>query len=241
MHRAPTFFSFVPRLPALLLAGVALSASIAATAQPGALPQDETARAAALQERKVHRDAERAEIERERHAMAQRKPSQEAVCYQRFAVEDCLAKLRAADREEEKKLRARELRINEEERREKSAERLRSIEQKVNEPRTPSPMQATPRQPLTPPQQPAKRTPADVAHDRATLDAQAQQRARSQAEYQQTHGQQSADKVQTDAERRAQAQADAKVRELEAAQRRARRDQAVSERKGAPLPVPGQP
>jgi len=242
MHRAPHLLS---RLPAWLLAGAVLATGAAAWAQPGELPQDETARAAALQVRKERREAERLAITHERNAMAERRKPQEAACYQRFAVEDCLAQLRAIDREAETQLRARELRLNEEERREKSSERLRSIEQKMNEPRTPPPMQATPRQPVTQPQSPGgkapQRTPADVERGRATLETDAQRRARTQAEYQQSHERQTAEKVQAEAARRAQAQADAQARALDAAKRRERRDQAVSERKGAPLPVPGTP
>ena len=133
-------------LPHLLAAVVAVSAT-AALAQPAPvapLPEEDAARAAALQHRKEQRDAERHDIEQQRRALAERQKPLEAACYQKFAVEDCLSKLRSQAREQEKPLRERELRLNDAERREKTEERLRSIDQKMKEPRQQPAIQATP-------------------------------------------------------------------------------------------------
>ena len=101
---------------------------------------------------------------------------------------------------------------------------------------------AKPRLPWTLPAKPApKRTPEDVAHDRATMDAQAQQRAQTQSQRAQSQQRQQAEHVQAEAERRSKAQEAAKQTREEAAKAKARRDKAVADRKGAPLPVPGAP
>ena len=59
------------------------------------------------------------EQRQQRRALAERQKPLEAACYQKFAVEDCLSKLRSQAREQEKPLRERELRLNDAERREK--------------------------------------------------------------------------------------------------------------------------
>ena len=78
----------------------------------------------------AHRKAERDRIAREREALTARRQQEEAVCYQRFAVEDCLRGVRAKARETHDRLRAQEIELNDAERREKAAERLRAIEDK---------------------------------------------------------------------------------------------------------------
>ena len=77
----------------------------------------------------AHRKAERDRIARERDALTARRQQEEAVCYQRFAVEDCLRGVRAKARETHDRLRAQEIELNDAERREKAAERLRAIEE----------------------------------------------------------------------------------------------------------------
>ena len=60
----------------------------------GTAPSDDQRMATA-----VHREAERARIQRERGALEAARPGQEAACYQRFAVADCLRGVRARARE----------------------------------------------------------------------------------------------------------------------------------------------
>ena len=82
----------------------------------------------------AHRKTERDRIAREREALTARRQQEEAVCYQRFAVEDCLRGVRAKARETHDRLRAQEIELNDAERREKAAERLRAIEGMVPHP-----------------------------------------------------------------------------------------------------------
>ncbi|WP_370682461.1 hypothetical protein [Comamonas sp. GB3 AK4-5] len=231
------FFALSHLLPACL----ALAAA-SALAQPAAapLPEEPQARAAALEARQAQRDAERRSISARRQVQAAQQHKEETACYRRFAVENCLAKVREQARTEESALHQRELELNDAERREKSSERLHSIEQKQNEPRKPQPMQGASRQPLSTPQQPAKRTQDDVLQDKAASEAQAQQRAQQQQSHVEGKQRQAAERVQSEAERRAVAQEKAAERAADSAKRHERRDKAVSERKGAPLPMPEQ-
>lgn len=230
-------FAFSPLVTAFLALSV-----MGAQAQPaaGPLPAEPQARAAALQERQALRDAERRSLESKRQAQAAELQKKEQACYRKFAVESCLTDAREQARAAESELRERELQLNDAERREKSAGRLHSIEQKLNEPRKPQPMQGASRQPLSEPQPPTKRTPDDVVQDRALNAAQAQQRAQEQRERVDSKQRQAAERSQSEAERRAEAQRQAAERAAESAKRRERRDEAVAGRKGAPLPVPDQ-
>lgn len=79
-----------------------------------------------------HRTAERTRIQHERAALAARRQHDESDCYNRFAVEDCLRKVRTQVREVEGRLRTQEVELNDSERREKAADRLRAIEEKQN-------------------------------------------------------------------------------------------------------------
>jgi len=78
----------------------------------------------------AHRKVERDRIKMEREALMARRQQDEAVCFQRFAVEDCLRGVRAKARESHDRLRAQEIELNDAERREKAVERLRAIEDK---------------------------------------------------------------------------------------------------------------
>lgn len=87
---------------------------------------DDGAKAAAVMERR----AEQERIHHEREVLSAVRQKEEAVCYQRFAVEDCLRGVRAKARDSEDRLRAQEVRLNDAERKEKAAERLNAIEEK---------------------------------------------------------------------------------------------------------------
>lgn len=78
----------------------------------------------------AHRKAEHERIRHEREAVKAQRTKDEAVCYQRFAVEDCLKGVRAQVRDAETRLRLQEIDLNDAERKEKAAERLKSIEEK---------------------------------------------------------------------------------------------------------------
>ncbi|MBU0746078.1 MAG: hypothetical protein KKB08_13940 [Gammaproteobacteria bacterium] len=77
------------------------------------------------------RKAEHERIQNERTAINAKRQHEEAACYQRFSVEDCLRGVRAKVRDAETRLRAQEIELNDAERKEKAAERLRSIEEKT--------------------------------------------------------------------------------------------------------------
>ena len=66
----------------------------AAKAEAAATPDSATDDAAA-----AHRKAERERIQRERNAVQAQRHAQEAACYRRFAVEDCLRGVRASSRD----------------------------------------------------------------------------------------------------------------------------------------------
>jgi hypothetical protein len=110
---------------ACALAFSALAASTAG-AQPAEVVGDSAKAFAA-----AHRKAEHELIRNERAAITARRQQDEAACYQRFSVEDCLRGVRAQVREAETRLRNYELELNDAERKEKAAERLRSIEEKT--------------------------------------------------------------------------------------------------------------
>lgn len=76
------------------------------------------------------RDAERAAIEQARRRNAEQRTQAQTKCYQLFAVEDCLRDVRNQWREVESRLRAREVQLNDAERKEKAQQRLRQIEEK---------------------------------------------------------------------------------------------------------------
>lgn len=86
--------------------------------------------AAAAATAAAHRTAEHERIRRERETLRSRRQQDESNCYQRFAVEDCLRRVRAEVREAEARLRAQEIELNDAERKEKAAERLRLIEER---------------------------------------------------------------------------------------------------------------
>lgn len=78
----------------------------------------------------AQRDATLERIRQERNALLTDRKAQEAECYRKFAVEDCLRSVRASTRGAEVLLRAREIDIKDAERKEKAAERLRAIAEK---------------------------------------------------------------------------------------------------------------
>jgi hypothetical protein len=203
-----------------------------AGAPAGTPTNDPTASAAA-----AHRKAEHARITRERAALAAGRQRDEAACYKRFAVEDCLRGVRAKVRDVESALRSQEVELNDAERREKAAERLRAIEEKQNAVPTPPPggkkgdAKVRKGQP----------GPDDVKtqHDHA-----AQQRAQQQRERAQSQATEQASRAASNAERAAKTR-ERHAEALKAAQeRRARVEKASADaaaqglKPAAPLPAP---
>lgn len=217
-------------IPALCLAvqAVVLAPARAQDDAPDALPERKAAHA--------QRKAERAGIDQERKAIAERQLGADKECYKLFAVEDCLRTSRNRTREAEAGLRKREMQINDAERKEKAADRRRSIAEKQSaQPGPPGevpevgigvrgqPHVQTPRTPRTP-KTPVVPTPR--AQDIQQREAERAQRA-------------------AEAAQRAGRARERHAEELKAAEaRRARvaRDQAAAAASGrkpaAPLPVP---
>ncbi|QXZ11342.1 hypothetical protein KUF54_07925 [Comamonas sp. Y33R10-2] len=197
------------------------------------------------QREQLHKEiaAERAEIVSKRVVIEQQRVADDKLCYQKFSVESCLADAREQARIKDAPLRARELQINELERRQAAAARLQSIEEKKAE-KSAVPMKsqkregADKRQP-TPTGVGAKPA-VDEQAAQALRHSEAQQRASKQAEYQRSHELSRAKADQGRAEREAKARAEREAKLKEAAERKARSLQQAKERgqTAAPLPAP---
>ncbi|HQQ70620.1 MAG TPA: hypothetical protein PLL92_09950, partial [Alicycliphilus sp.] len=177
--------------------------------------------------------ARRAQIQAERHELQTQQGKDEAACYRQFAVQDCLDGVRLKARAKENVLRQEELQINDEERRAKAAERLRSIEERQQEQRQnlqsgekPPPMRATER------------------GDPQTRAQQAQERAQEQQRRAAQHEQNLQQRRQTEAQQVPEARERYEAKQQKARERRAQnaRDKAQAEASGrkpaAPLPDP---
>lgn len=108
-----------------LVAAPAFSQAAPSNKEPHEPPAATAAAAAAQQ-----RTAEHERIRREREALRVQRQQDESACYQRFAVEDCLRRVRAGVRDAEARLRMQEIELNDAERKEKAAERLKIIEER---------------------------------------------------------------------------------------------------------------
>lgn len=75
---------------------------------------------------------ERSRIEAERRREDARFAGEEAACYQRFAVNDCLREVRVRRRAAFEDLRRQEIELNDAQRRSRAAEQLRRIEDKMS-------------------------------------------------------------------------------------------------------------
>ena len=197
----------------------------------------------ARQQLHQQREAERDEILGKRAVIEQQRVANEKLCYQKFAVEGCLADARRAAREKDAPLRARELEINDAERKEKAAAKLQAIEEKKAE-NAAVPMKSQQRekngksqpQPTGPGAKPA----VDEQAAQAQRQTEALQRASKQADYVRRHEQNRAQTDQGRAEREAKARADHEAKLKAAAEHKARALQQAKERgqTAAPLPAP---
>lgn len=137
--------------------------------------------------------ADRASIQHERQAIDRALGQAEAACYQRFAVEDCLRQERKKARKAQTRLRQQETTLDQTERCERAAQRLKAIAER--ESMQPAPMPATSRvkeatapAPAAPPvrsgPEEVKKAPRPDTLDR---DQQARERARQQQEKRKAH------------------------------------------------------
>lgn len=190
------------------------------------------------------RDAERAEIAGKRAIIEQQRVAEDKLCYQKFSVESCLADAREQARVKDAPLRERELEINDVERKEKAAAKLKSIEDKKAE-NAAVPMKSQQREkaaksPSSSPTGEGAKLPVDEQAMQAQRQSEAQQRASKQADYLRRHESSRAQADQGRAEREAKARADHEAKVKEAAEHKARALQQAKQRgqTSAPLPAP---
>ena len=231
----------------LTMAAWALAALCVPTALAQPLPPspdvkaDDKAAAAAS----AHRKAGHEQIRRDRAALAAARHQQDAACYQRFAVEDCLRTVRAKSREVESRLRAQEVELNDAERRQKAADRVRSIKERTQSvPATPGPAQVRGAVVREPPSGGERKVPTDPQNLKMQRDQEAAQRAQQQRQRKQTQSSQQASRAAANADQAAKAR-ERQVEALKAADERrmrvekAKTDAAAQGRKpAAPLPLP---
>lgn len=184
----------------------------------------------------AQRTAEHERIQREREALRSRRQQDESACYQRFAVEDCLRRVRSGVRDAEARLRAREIELNDAERKEKAAERLKIIEERQQV--APAPLPASSDGTVL--RGPRGGTKADAATQR---EQDAARRAQEQRSRVQQQTQEQATRASATAQRAAEAR-ERHARTLQAAQERKARVEkarADAEAQGrvpaAPLPA----
>ncbi len=136
---------------------------------------------------------ERVRIHHERQAVDRALGQAEAACYQRFAVEDCLRQERQKTRKTQARLRQQEAALDQAERRERAAQRLKAIAER--ESTQPAPVPATSQikgaVDSAQPAQPANAGPEKVQKEprpnALSRDQQARERARQQQEKRKAH------------------------------------------------------
>jgi hypothetical protein len=175
----------------------ALALALLAAAPAWAQPAAELPAPAAPFASPAERQAERDRIQHERRTSTTARKREEAACYRRFAVEDCLRDVRAKARVTELNLRAREVRVNDAERRAKAAERLRSIEEKQRVAPDRSQPQGSARG--------SNRAALPLGSEalQSQHDLEARRRAREQRNRQQSHAADQAERARDNAERAA--------------------------------------
>ena len=213
----------------LCLSGGALAAD--APSDPPAQPQSAPS----------FTEVERSRIERERAAEMRRQQQVESGCYQRFAVNACLLERRVKHRELMADLKRQEIALNDRERRLRSSEQLRRIEDKVSSPERDIDLMNR--------QQQGAQKATDAANTAAqrAVDAanQTRERAERQAE-QQRKQQQAVEKAAERASKAAQAPEEArrfqdKLQDAASHRQQVERDAKSSPGpRGAPLPVPAE-
>ncbi|MFN4120826.1 hypothetical protein [Acidovorax sp.] len=215
---------------ALLSALPSVQAATAQTSEQEATP---------LEVASAQRKAEHERIRAERAALQTQRQRDEAVCYQKFSVEDCLRGVRAQVRDAETRLRNREIALNDAERKEKAAERLRAIEEKQGA--VSSAASAAGGVPGTTLRHPSRA--ADAATIKAQKDQDAERRALAQRDRVQAQAQEQLARNADNAERAAKARARQAEALRAADERRARVEKARADAASAgrvpaaPLPA----
>ncbi|MDR0213712.1 MAG: hypothetical protein LBJ15_06865 [Comamonas sp.] len=231
---------------AMWLTGTAALAQPAPTPAIGAEAKQTQKVQAAKERERLHKswEAERKEIQGKREVIERQRVDAEKLCYQKFAVEGCLAEARTEAREKDAPLRARELEINAVERKEKAAERLKAIEEKKAE-NAAVPMKAQQREKestkASGPKGPGAKPGVDEEAAHAQRQSEAQQRATRQSDYVRRHEQNRAHADEGRSEREAKARAEFEAKQKEAAAHKAsvlKKAQEGEQKKAAPLPPP---
>lgn len=178
----------------------------------------------------AQRVQERSAIAQQRAAITQTQAKDEKACHQRFAVESCLQDVRNAARAELAPLRARELELNQQERQERTARRLREIDAKQAQSAPPTPLQAHTRKP-------GLDAPA-LEQIQGARASEAAARAAQQRQRQADHAQRVQAQETDAAQRRQQAEHDWQERQRRVQERQERQRKAEQEQRGQHLPVP---
>ena len=178
------------------------------------------------------REAEHDRVRQEREVLNARRQRDESVCYRRFMVEDCLRGVRAQARDDEARLRVREIELNDAERKEKAAARLKSIEEKQRA----VPQGAGAQGPVL------RRALPEPKADKGLRDSQAAQRAEHQRSKLQQRSREQAARERAESERAARARV-RHAQRLEAAQQRRERvaqseAEAALQGRKRPAPLP---
>lgn len=225
-------FSCLPLRTLTVLA----ASSLAVLAHAQVAVPDQQAHEALLKERAQVRQQSLHEIAQQRQQIEARKLEGEKACWQRFAVESCLRDVRAQAREQDNLLRSRELDINNQQRQEKAAERLRAIEQKKSEKQASAPLTSSVRGKED--AEPATKSPAEMAQAEAQRVQAAKERAAQKDARVSQQQANMAEHEQTEAERRAKVKKSMQDKQQAAEARRASKADDIAQRKGAPLPIP---
>jgi colicin import membrane protein len=121
-------------------------------------------------------EAERARIDTERKQVEAKFKVEEAACYKKFAVNDCINEHRAVRRTALADLRRQEISLNDAERKRKGAEQIQRMEEKQKTPAPPTEMQQRERKPAASQGSATPRTPRDPNEPRAPLSPRANPR-----------------------------------------------------------------
>lgn len=178
----------------------------------------------------------RVQIQAEREAIARQKQQDEALCYQRFAVEDCLEQVRRTYRQQESRLRSQEVRLNDARRQEREADRRQILKdsQAESDKQPPAQVQTRVRKPCDTPDCPGG---IPQREQQAKQRAQAQQKQLKSHAAQRQHRQAEREQQAAAArDRQARVQADVQARRERRVQEQAKAT-AQGKKPAAPLPL----
>ncbi|MDR6535189.1 hypothetical protein [Variovorax soli] len=183
-------------------------------------------------------EAERARLAQERKEVEERFATEQAACYQKFAVEGCLQDSRRRRRTATENIQHQEAAMNDIERKRRGAAALDRLEEKKSSPR-PQDTAAEQEKSLKSQQEREQRA-ADHAGDRARLASEAAEKQRQFEQKQQAHAEEQAKAASRRAE--GPTNREAYERKLEQAEKhrldRERRNAQNTKPRSAPLPTP---